>query len=140
MNINNNKSVSIKILKNENNSDITDNKEMANSFNNFFANIGNSVEQKIPRSQRCFSSYLTTPISTSFDTTLCNEIEIKNIISNLGVNKAFGPNSIPTSLLKEFSPLLIEPIKNLINKSFTEGAFSSLFKIAQICPIYMESD
>jgi len=140
VNINKNKSVSIKLLKNENNSDITDNKEMANSFNNFFSNIGNSVEKKIPRSQKCFSSYLTTPINSTFNITLCNEIEIKNIISNLGVNKASGPNSIPTSLLKEFSSLLIEPITNLINKSLTEGTFPSLFKMAQICPIYKKSD
>ena len=66
--------------------------------------------------------------------------KLKNIISNLGVNKASGPNSIPTSLLKEFSPLLIDPIMNLINKSLTEGAFPSLFQIAQICPIYKKSD
>ena len=137
--INKRKSVSIKFL-NENNSNITDNKIMANTFNDFFSNIGNSIEQKIPKSQRCFSSYLNTPINNNFNLQPCNEIEIRNIISRLGSNKASGPNSIPTNLLKEFSEFLVHPLKIIINKSLTEGTFPSLFKVAQICPIYKKSD
>ena len=137
--INKRKSFKIKLL-NENNSNITDNKIMANTFNDFFSNIGNTIEQKIPKSQKCFSNYLDTPINNNLHIQPCNEIEILNIISKLGSNKASGPNSIPTNLLKEFSTLLAYPIKIIINKSLTEGTFPSLFKVAQICPIYKKSD
>jgi len=92
VNVNKKKSVSIKLL-NENNKPITDNKEMANTFKIFYLNLGNSIEQKIPNSQQSFLSYL--------DIT-----EIATIISNFGLKKASGPNSIPNNLLKEFRSLL----------------------------------
>jgi len=139
VNINKKKSVSIKLI-NDNNNQITDGKEMANTFNNFYSNLGSSIEQKIPISQRNFSSYLDSPLNSSFYGTPCDEIEIHSIISNFGINKASGPNSIPTCLLKEFSSILTYPIKIVINKSFSEGTFPTLLKTAQVCPIYKKSD
>ena len=139
VNINKKKCFSIKLI-NDNNSPITDNKEIANAFNNFYSNLGNSIEQKIPISQRNFSSFIGSPLNSSFYSTPCDEMEIKSIISNFGINKASGPNSIPTCLLKEFSPLLTYPIKLIINKSLSEGIFPNLLKTAQVCPIYKKSD
>ena len=43
--------MSIRVI-NQDNISITDNKEMANAFNNFYANIGNSIDQKIPKAQK----------------------------------------------------------------------------------------
>ena len=40
------------------NKEITNNNEMAESLNDFFVNIGSSVESKIPKSKRPFVSYL----------------------------------------------------------------------------------
>ena len=139
ININKRKSVSIKLL-NENNNKITDTKEIANTFNTFYANMGSNIEKKIPKVQRCHSTYLNPQIHTQFDAQPCDDNEILAIISNFGTNKASGPNSIPTNLLKEFSAFLIPPIKSLINKSLTEGVFPSIFKIAQICPIFKKAD
>ena len=139
MNINKKKCFNIKLI-NDNNSPITDNKEMANVFNNFYSNLGNSIEQKIPISQRSFSSFLDSPLNSSFYGSPCDESEIHSIISNFKTNKASGPNSIPTCLLKEFSSLFTYPIKILINKSLSEGTFPNLLKTAQVCPIYKKSD
>ena len=50
ININKKKSMSIRVI-NQDNISITDNKEMANAFNNFYANIGKSIDQKIPKVQ-----------------------------------------------------------------------------------------
>lgn len=70
----------------------------------------------------------------------CDESEIATIISNFGLKKASGPNSIPNNLLKEFSSFLTYPIKILVNKSLSEGTFPTLLKTAQVCPIYKKSD
>ena len=75
---------------------------MANAFNNFYANIGNSVEQKIPKTQKSHMTYLLNPNTHTFEHTPCTETEIKTIINTFGVNKSSGPNSIPTNLLKHF--------------------------------------
>ena len=139
ININKKKSISIRYINHENLS-TSDNKEMANAFNSFYANIGNSIENKIPNSQTNFTHYLNQPVTSTFTPTLCTDSEIKAIIADFGVNKSSGPNSIPTNLLKEFSSLFIPPIKTLVNKSLYEGTFPSIFKLALICPIYKKSD
>ena len=139
MNINKKKSVSIRLI-NQDNTSLTDNKDMANAFNNFYVNIGNTIENKIPKSQQDFMSYMGPQSNCNLDLTPCTDAEVKAIIADFGINKASGPNSIPTNLLKEFSSYLIHPIKQLINKSLAEGTFPSLFKLALICPIYKKSD
>ena len=113
---------------------------MANTFNNFYSNLGNSIEQKIPNSQQSFLSYLDTQTNNIFHAIPCDESEIATIISNFGLKKASGPNSIPNNLLKEFSSLLTYPIKILVNKSLSEGTFPTLLKTAQVCPIYKKLD
>jgi len=109
-----------------NNISITDNKEMANAFNNFYANIGKSIDQKIPKVQKSYVNYLTEPVTSIFQHAPCTENKIKSFIDNFGSNKSSGPNSIPTNLLKEFCPLFLYPLKILINKSSVEGTCPSL--------------
>ena len=60
---------------------------------------------------------LVSLINNHFNTQPCNETEIGTIISKLGSNKASGPNSIPTNLLKEFSEFLVHPLKIIVNVS-----------------------
>ena len=42
----------------ENNKHITNNKDMANSFNDFYSNVGKNIEQKIPKTNTHFLSFL----------------------------------------------------------------------------------
>jgi hypothetical protein len=104
--------MSIRVI-NQNNISITDNKEMANAFN-FYANIGNSIDPKIPKAQKSYMNYLTEPVTSIFQHAPCTENEIKSIIDNFGSNKSSGPNSIPTNLLKEFCPLFYIHSKSLL--------------------------
>ena len=125
---------------NHNNEPITDNKQIADTFNDFYANLGKNIEKNIPKGKKKFMEYLSTPLKQRFLAEPCGDAEIICIIFNFGANKSSGPYSIPTNILKEFCPLLVEPIKILVNKSLSEGNFPSIFKIAQICPIYKKSD
>ena len=127
-------------MVNHNNRPITNNKEMSNVFNEFYSELGHNIEQKIPNSNKSFMSYLNSPTNHTFELTACSEPEILEIISSFGINKASGPNSIPTNLLKEFSEYLVKPLALIINKSLTEGTFPSILKTAHICPIYKKSD
>ncbi len=58
----------------------------------------------------------------------------------MSVSKATGPNSIPTSILKQFIDELIEPLVSLINKSLYEGVFPDILKFASVCPIFKKND
>ena len=118
----------------------TSSEDMSNCFNDFFVNIGNSVEAKIPRVDTHFSEFLRNRNSFSLFLKPVDEDELKSIISKLSTSKSCGPNSIPTHILKNNLELLIPPLKYLINLSFTEGCFPQLLKLAEVCPIFKKKD
>ena len=118
----------------------TSNIDMANSLNDFFTNVGSSIESKIPKSKRTFSSFLGDANSKSIFLSPCDNRELLLIISQMKSSKACGPNSISTNLLIEFSELLVNPLVSIINMSLKEGIFPSLNKEATVCPIHKKND
>ena len=108
--------------------------EIANAFNTFFTNIGNTVEDKIPRVETNFSSYLKTSTTNSIFLKRISDTEVVNRINDLNTSKASEPFSIPSNILKFYSELLCKPLTILINKSFSEGNFPNLLKFADVCP------
>ena len=113
---------------------------MAESLNDFFVNIGSSVEAKIPKSQKLFSSFLCSANNKSIFLTPCTSTEILTIINNMKSSKSCGPNSISTNLLIEFSEMFVYPLVSIINLSLTHGVFPSLNKEADVCPIHKKDE
>ena len=114
--------------------------DMAESLNDFFVNIGSSVEGKIPQPQHHFSSYLGNANDKSIFLESCTPTEILSIINNLNSSKSCGPNSIATNLLIEFSPILQCPLVSIINMSLQQGIFPSLNKEGNVCPIHKKDE
>ena len=114
--------------------------EMAESFNDFFINIGNMVEEKIPKGKAKFSDYLKERNLKKMFLDPVDEMEIASMISQLKPSKICGPNSIPTKILKNNANVLTEPLKHLLNLSFAEGHFPNLLKMAEVCPIFKKKD
>ena len=110
--------------------------EIANAFNTFFTNIGNTIEDKILQVETNFISYLKTPTPNSIFLKPISDAEVVDIIKDLNISKACGPFSIPTNILKYYSELLCKPLAILINKFFSEGIFPNLLKFADVCPIF----
>ena len=133
-----NKTMPAKLVKN--NADIEGEKNMAGAYNEFFVNIGNMVEQKIPISDKHFSSYLGNSASNSIFLKSVDNKEVLDMLNHLNSSKSCGPNSIPSNLLKTHALHFVEPIKFVINKSLVEGKFPDLLKIAEVCPIYKKGD
>ena len=122
------------------NTTYTDTAGMSNCFNDFFVNIGNSVEAKIPRVDTPFTNFLKNKNDASIFLKPIDDDEIRSIISSLSTSKACGPNSIPTHILKNNIDLLVSPLKHIINLSFSEGCFPQLLKLAEVCPIFKKKD
>ena len=53
-------------------------------------------------------------------------------------NKTTGPASIPINLLKLIPDLILIPLCNIINVSFSTGVFPSLLKIVKAIPIHTD--
>ena len=65
---------------------------------------------------------------------------IEDLISSMKTNKASGPNSIPTNILKLFKKEFSKPLNDMINMSFNKGVFPNILKIANVFPIHKEGD
>ena len=109
---------------------------MTNCFNEFFVNIGNSAEAKIPNVDTHFTHFLRNRSNASLFLKPVDEDELKIMISNLATSKSCGPNSIPTHILKTNFDFLATPLTHIINLSFAEGCFPQLLKLAEVCPIF----
>ncbi len=109
-------------------------------INKFYVDIGKSVEQKIPKGSKLFSQYLRERNLFSIVLNPCTNEEVIKYISHLSTSKAAGPNSIPTSILKNNVDQLIDPLTCILNKSLIEGTFPDMLKLASVCPIYKKND
>ena len=106
---------------------ITDPSEIANTFNDYFSSIGETLQSKIHSSYLHFSKYLSNPNIHSFFLSPTNKTEVMNLISNLKNNKASGPNSIPTTVLKDLSNDISDILCKLFNLSFSTGVFPYIY-------------
>ena len=69
-----------------------------------------------------------------------DENEIEQKIKAMKDNKALGPNSIRTKILKVHSKTLSKPLAELINLSLNQGKFPAILKIAKVIPIHKRGD
>lgn len=112
-------------------------KKVANSFNNFFTNVGRNLAQRIPQMAgpplvddsafRVRHEFRLEPITDS---------QLEWCIGDLRGGSAPGIDGISAILLKNNIPALIPPLKHLINLSILSGQFPDRFKIAKVVPLY----
>ena len=79
--------------------DITDSKDIANAFKNFFTNVGTNLAQEIPAFSDSPFSFIGNPQANSFFIKHVTSEEISEEISKLNPSKSTGPYSIPIEIL-----------------------------------------
>lgn len=120
---------------------ITDTKEIADSFNNFFVNIGPSLAAKIATTnKKPYTSYLTRVIHSSFHFKSVDEDNVCKIIKSLQSKTSFGHDGISTKLLKNIAPVILTPLTLIINQSLITGIFPTELKIAKVIPLHKKDD
>ena len=115
---------------------ISDPLEISNTFNLYFSSIGRNLESKIYSSHTNFSKYLKHPNVNSLFLSPVNVNEVSDLISNLRNNKASGPNSIPTEVLKHVNGEVLIILSELFNLSFSTGVFPDMLKISSVLPLF----
>ena len=109
--------------------------EIANSFNNFFANIGSTLTNNVSPTTSTPKSFLGPSSSSSMYLSPCTSAEIEEII-DMSANKAVGPYSIPTFILKTFKHNLSKPLETIFNVSISTGCVPDDLKITKVIPIF----
>ena len=78
-----------------NNRNVSNPREIANHFCEYFTNIGPNLSNSVDCSSRRFSSYLTGNMINSMHLKLVTDIEVKEIINNLCCGTSSGYDQIP---------------------------------------------
>ena len=110
--------------------------QIANTFNNSFTFVAESVHSKIKFSNKSFKNFLSSEINDSFSITSPNKEEIYKVISSLNSNKFCRLNSIPTKVLHLLQDQISNHLTTICNLSFSTRFFPSILKTAEVIPIH----
>lgn len=125
-------------LRNENGISITDDKENAAVFNDFFARVGTNIAEKIKTVKPDASERFRTNkiIRESVFLSPVTENEIIGEISTLKNDAAAGPDNIQVKLLKRIHMFITKPLCHIINLAFTSGSLPLQWKESIIVPVF----
>jgi len=118
---------------------ISNEKDIANEFNNYFVNIAKNLKSDLSPSSIC-NNITNKIIQNSIYLPPVNEIEIIKIINNLTNKKSTGLDSITIISIKLTKFIIAKPLTFIINLIFTSGFFPDCLKIAKIIPIFKSGD
>ena len=105
------------------NTKLSDKKDIANKFNEYFINIGPDLAEKIEVNAKQFEEYLTEPIFSRLQFTDVNDTEIQNIIQNLPSKTSCGFDNLSLKIIKTIKGDLLSPLTIIINQMLDTGIF-----------------
>ena len=110
--------------------------DVANSFNNFFVNVGPETEKTVPKvPNQSPEQFLKNRNQFEFTIAHISEEDIIDIIVAMP-KKSIGPHSIPIQFLKIVADLIAIPLCKIINSSFTQGIFPDMLKLAKVIALF----
>ena len=113
-------------------------KDIANSFNNFFCSVAPNIQWKINFAHKSLNHFLKNPCNESIFIKPCTNKEIIDILPDLSSNKATGPNSIPSKIMKLAKDCTAYNISVLFNVSFSSGVFPDKLKIPKFYQFFQK--
>ena len=92
------------------------------------------------KAKKTFSYYLGQITDETIFLSPTTPADIESLIDCIKPNKAIGPNSIPTKILKELKTELSKPLSDMINVSFNKGIFPYFPRVANFVPIHKKGE
>ena len=111
-------------------------KLIAESFNEYFTQIAEKIKSRLPPTNRSFRNYLSAPCRRSFFFSPTTPGEVQKIIRSLDDKKATGLYSIPHQLLNAIPLRIATILSDIINISFKTGKFIDALKYVKVIPVY----
>lgn len=111
-------------------------KEIANHFNNFFANVACNLLKKLGHTDKNFHSYLRNPCNNSIFINHISPDEDKDLLAGLDSRKAQDLYQFPVGL----KDIICEPLSIIFNKCIEIGVYPDKLKVAKVIPFYKEGN
>ncbi|XP_065675574.1 uncharacterized protein LOC136091789 [Hydra vulgaris] len=128
-----------RLQRDDNRGDAFVNKEIAETFNSFFINIGKKLAGAIPEGKKSFKFFLQKSDSFMEESELLID-ELRLAISMLKTNKSAGLDEVNPDVVKAVSDIIEKPLFKIFNLSLKNGIFPDQLKLAKIIPIYKGGD
>ncbi|MCF1459523.1 MAG: reverse transcriptase family protein, partial [Shewanella sp.] len=111
-----------------------DDAEKANMLNSYFS------MQTVINDQNKHPPQLPLATDSVLDYIHISVQDVRDVLKNLDVKKACGPNHINPRFLKEGAHFLSQPLSVLFNRSLSQGYFPSQWKDGYLTPIHKKDD
>ena len=115
------------IFLNDNGKILTNQKSVANKFNDYFINVADNLSKKIDKPSTKFQDYLKNPNEHSFYLSETTQHEVEDLIMDLAKNKASDIYGLSANFVKSGGPTLAQIITILFKYI---GFVSNQFKFA----------
>jgi hypothetical protein len=110
--------------------------EKATIFNNTFLDI--SKLNSVPNTN--LEEDPTPFTDQELENIVILEQDVKDILSTININKAYGPDNISPRLVKEAGQSIVTVLTKLFNFSLSKGIFPMLWKKANVLPIFKKAE
>ena len=122
-----------------NNSETSNCVQIANSFNNYFINVGKVLADKVPHSHVNPVSYIK---NTNLDSIVINPVDEHEIVKVINSLKESSPgwDGIHAKVLKSTFYDYIKPVTYICNLCLIQGSFPDSMKIAKVVPLFKSND
>ncbi|CAB4029658.1 RNA-directed DNA polymerase from transposon BS, partial [Paramuricea clavata] len=117
------------------NGEITDPNELAESFNDYFTNIGPDIAKTIDKDDRNFTDYITR-VTSNFKFQAVSESKVHRLLLSLNPGKSTGIDKIPAKIIRIASPVIANSLAKIFNRAITSESVPSEWKAARVTPLH----
>ena len=130
----------------DNNKIINNPSDIAESFNDYFANIAKmyipAQSDNTQFDSTTLSNYINSKVPANYEFSIptVSEEWVKKQLSSIDSKKATGPDGISARLLKSGSSAISQSLAYVINSSLGSGKMPKIWKSAKVTPIFKSGD
>ena len=115
---------------------LSNSRDIAKGFNEFFSNIGPDLASKIDTSNYNFLDYMQNAKSEFTQFELITVDKLYHLLSGLSSNKATCVDKISSKILRIASPIISNSLTYIFNQAVTSCSFPLEWKVAKVTPLY----
>ena len=124
----------------ENGETFTDPTVIADKFNDYFVNIGQSISRSIPGSIKSSQYYCKTNHVKSLFLSPVDVCEVIKISKSLISNASSGVDNVSNKVVKPVINSIVLPLVHIFNLSFSTGKVPSKLKRSKVVPVFKKND
>lgn len=118
---------------------VTSSSEIADKFNDFFTNIGETLAHSLEQTGIKPESYVSVT-SKSFNIQPPSIETVSKLLASIDERKAVGLDNLPNRLLKISSDIIAPSLTSIFHRSITTGIFPTEWKIAKVTPVFKKGE